>query len=251
MRGLTLAFAAMVASGCGTSIVGDFDGVQWAPAGASFAVLDRHDFLVGGGAPEAVRRSESGMKLHLLLTSAAVDASEHWSVAGPERVQDLKHELATTDGLLLADLPLQRALDGDVFTIRLDGDGSTAGSDGEVSAAAVFGATTLDQLGERGLGDDATVRATFDAVDAPSRGGFVVGRIDVQRARGAEQSGEVATGEVSIDVRIPVSSERLGEANLALARPVMVCAARAGATHAGACRDAPADPYVDETGVVR
>jgi hypothetical protein len=48
-----------------------------------------------------------------------------------------------------------------------------------------------------------------------------------------------------------VTPERLGEANLAVARPVMACAAAAGPTRAAGCKDAIPDAFFDETGLVQ
>lgn len=240
--------ACVAASGCGAVAGGDFDGVPFAPTATSFAVLDRHDFLVSDGSVQAVRRSDAGMKLHLFLTGASLEPEEHWASLPAARVLDTKHRLSTTDGLVITDVPLARALAGESLEIELSDEGATG--TGAFDAALVVGTDSAEALGPRGFGDLVSVRLELESIDAPARGGFVIGRLEVKRARAPGQSGELATGEVTIDLRLPAVPERLGEANLALARPVMACAAQRGPDRAGGCRDVEADPYVDETGVV-
>ncbi len=237
----------LAGAACGAQVSGDYEGVPFAPTGTSFAVLDRHDFLPAGDSVIAVRRSESGRKMHLFFSGAALDTGEAWTQWPSARLLDLKKSVALKDGVLLTNIPLARALDRDAMNVELDQDGTTGSGDFDV---AVVVGDPGDAMGDRGFGDLVTVRATFDVVDAPARGGFVTGQIEVKRARAPGQGGELATGDVTLDFRVPVTAERLGEANLAVVRPVMACAAKAGPTRAASCKDAPPDAFFDETGLV-
>jgi hypothetical protein len=172
--------AVLAGSACGASVTGDYEGVPFSPTATAFAVLDRHDFIASSDQIEAVRRNDAGMRIHLFFTAAPLDASEAWAQWSSSRLLDVKQQLAITDGLVLMNIPLQRAQDGEAFEIELAGEGTTGTGDFD---AAVVVADPSETIGDRGFGDFVTVRATFASVDAPARGGFVAGQVEVKRAR--------------------------------------------------------------------
>jgi hypothetical protein len=98
------------------------------------------------------------------------------------------------------------------------------------------------------IGERSMVTVRIDDVDAKA-GGFISGSIDVTRARSDDQEDDVATGTVTITFNVPVVAERRAKSNLAIARPILVCAAEKGPTRSAGCRDADPEPILDASGL--
>ena len=108
----------------------------------------------------------------------------------------------------------------------------------------------LAEVIDRGLGSKLRVRIDPISLELSKRGGSLSASISFQREREAGQDGDVATGEVVLDFSTSIAPERLAEANLTVAEPVIACMQERGPATTGLCRDVVALPYVDETGVV-
>lgn len=235
LRTLAFAMAGLLSAGCGgVTSTGSFDGVTFAPGPLAFAVVDRHDITPSGGSFLAVSRDESAMKLSLVLSGATADATESWLDYPAERLLSLKKELATLDGLHLHEIPLSKVVVGQ--SVELRGVPEAEGSVAELAADVVVALPEVAQVERQGLGADIAVKLTFERVDL-TPGGVIEGGVELKRARAEGQSGEVATGEVSVQFTAPVVAERLGKSNLAILSPVMGCAAALGPVRAGSCRD--------------
>jgi hypothetical protein len=245
-----LALLALLAgAGCGVSSSGDFDGVPFAPSTTAFAVADRHDLIGSGGSLIAVKRSETQQRLHVFLSAAALDAGVDWRHLTAERLLNLKKEVATVDGLLLTDLPVQAALAGEDLEVTLDETGRRGA--GDFGVEMVVGLPSDELVAEQSFGADVSVKVLFDDVVVEPRGGHVGARVEIKRERAEDQpEGEVATGEVTLTFTAPIAPERMSKSNLSLIAPVMRCAAEAGPAAAGRCRDEPPDPFVDATGTL-
>jgi hypothetical protein len=235
-------------AGCGASSLGSFDGVGFNPSGTVFAVADRHELVASGGSFLAVRRGESAQRIHLFLSGALLSPDEEWRRQPASELLSFKKDLATLDGLLLENIPAPAALAGDDLEVQLDESGRQGS--GDFDAHLVVGLPPEPVLEDQGLGADVSIKVLFDDVVIEPRGGHVNGRIEVKRGRAEGQSGEVATGEVTVTFQAPLAPERLGKSNLSLGAPVMRCAAAAGPVRAGGCRDTTSDPYVDATGTL-
>lgn len=232
-----------LAAGCGFSAEGDFEGVPFSPGSLVFGVADRHDLLRTGGSLIAVRRGDEQQRLTLVFSAASAPTDEDWRLWPADRLLSFKKELAVTDGLLLSGIPLTRAKPGESLEVVLDESGRRGR--GAFQAELVAGLPTSERVAEQGLGSDVSVKILFDAVTVEPRSGSVSGRVEIKRARGEEQGGEVATGEVTLHFTAPLVRERLGKANLTVLEPVMRCAAEMGPVRAGLCRDEPADRFLD------
>ena len=94
-----------LASGCNQP-TGDFDGVAWAPMTTQFAVADRHQIIESQGVLQATQRPEAAQSMTLLLTGALANPHFEWRRSTSRTLLTLRQDLATTDGLLLYDIPL-------------------------------------------------------------------------------------------------------------------------------------------------
>ncbi len=242
----TLVLATLAGAGCNVWIAGDFDGVPFQPGTSVLAVADRHDLLVRDGAALPVLKNRAGQELHLLLTAARVDPGADWLRFPHAKLLDVQRELATRDGLLIKGLSLDRFGDGEPQKAVLDNGVVTGDFDIAVAPALPPAAAVADQ----GFGSRVTVTVTPGMLDAQPRGGALNADIEIKREREAGQDGAVATGAVTITVSSGFVVERVGEANLAVAEPIVRCMAEAGPSTSGACRDESPLPYVDATGVV-
>jgi hypothetical protein len=229
----------------GVTSTGSFDGVTFTPGPLAFAVVDRHDITPSGGSYLAVQREESAMTLSIVLSGAMATATDSWRDYPAERLLSLKKELATLDGLHLHAIPLTRVVAGESLERR--GVPGTEDAVEELQADVVVALPDAANVERQGLGADIAVKLTFDRVDL-SQGGVISGVIELKRARAEGQSGEVATGELSVHFSAPVVTERLGKANLSVVAPVMACAAALGPVRAGSCRDEEALPIVLSSG---
>lgn len=255
MRGLLLLavlpavlLAALGNVGCAIAADGDFDGMPFAPTTSGLAVADRHDIFEVDGALLALRRSEEARTLHVLLSAAYLSPDVEMRREPAQRVLEWRRALASVDGLLLENLPLIAIASGDPL-VAVD-EGAGASGDFDFSLVQAMPAGAYDVEGGRALGRKLTVSVRGTALDEQARGGSVELQVEVRRDRNAGQpASDVAVGEVVLHVSLPLSPERLGKSNLGLMAPVLRCAHATGPARAGSCRDVPADPYLDETGV--
>lgn len=246
-RALPLAaLACVTASACNVWIAGDFDGVPYQPGTSVLAIADRHDLLVRDGAAMPVLKNRAGQHLHLVLTGARVDPGADWLRFPNAKLLDVQRELATRDGLLVKDLSLDRFGDGETQKAVLDNGVVTGDFDIAVAPALPPEATVAEQ----GFGSRITVTITPHVLDAQPRSGSLSADVEIKREREAGQDGAVATGTVTISVSTGFVIERVGEANLAVAEPILRCMAEVGPSTTGSCRDESPLPYVDSTGVV-
>ena len=244
---LTLALTLTVtATGCGIIVNDDFQGVPFAPDSTVLATADTHELLLRGGAVIPVTRPLGQQVLTILLTAARLDVGQEWRRYPTDTLLEIKRELATQDALLLKNIPLDAFARGDSMEALVQ--------DGEQSGAFdVFVGAALppeSEVADRGLGSKVRVRIDPQGLDVPVRGGSLSASISVQREREAGQDGDVATGEVVLSFSSSIHAERLSEANLAVAEPIIACMQQRGPATAGQCRDAKELPYVDETGIV-
>lgn len=250
-RGFVVAAAAAaavlgLAGGCGVSVRGDFDGVPFSPDSTILAVADRHELLNRNGAVVPVLKSRAGQRLHVLLTAARLDPLDDWRRYVAGTLLEVKREISTSDGLLLKDIPLAAFADGDTLTATVEG-GVPAGD------FVVAVGTALPQesvVADQGLGGKLRVTISPRGLDVRPRGGAIQAEIEIQREPEAGQDGELATGNVILGFSASLLPERLTEANLTVAEPVLTCMQDNGPARAAACRDVEPLPYVDETGVV-
>lgn len=243
---LVLATLSALSSSCGVWVSGDFDGVPFVPDTSVLAIADRHDLLVRDGAAIPVLKNRGGQRLHLVLTGARVDPGDDWLRYPTSRLLDLQRSLTTRDGLLLKDLSLDRFGDGD--TLRAVLDNGTVTGDFDIAVAAALPEEGL--VAEQGLGTRITVTIDPRGLDARPRGGSLALDVEIKREREAGQDGEVATGTVNLSLSAGFLPERLGEANLAVAEPILRCMAEVGPGTTGLCRDESPLPYVDASGSV-
>lgn len=231
---------------CGVWVSGDFDGVPYLPDTSVLAIADRHDLLVRDGAAMPVLKNRGSQRLHLVLTGARVDPGDDWLRYPTNRLLDLQRSLSTRDGLLLKNLSLDRFGDGDTLRAVLD-NGAVTG-DFDIAVAATLPEEAL--VAEQGLGTRLTVTVVPRGLDARPRGGSLALDVEIKRERESGQDGEVATGTVNLSFSAGFLPERLGEANLAVAEPILRCMAEVGPSIASVCRDESPLPYVDATGSV-
>lgn len=247
MRGritASIVAAALAQVACGVQVTGDFDGVAFVPDSTVFAVADRHDLLVRDGAVVPVRKTLDGQRLEILLTAARLDVTRDWRTMPADELLDLKRELATSDGLLLQDVPVDEFGDGDRLTALVE-DGVSTG-DFRVAVGQALPADSAVE--DQGLGARITVSIEPLSLEIEPRSGSLSARVEVKRERAAGQRGDVATGAVTLEFSTPLYAERLTEANLSVAEPVLVCMQARGPASAAGCRSADALPIVDETG---
>lgn len=241
-----LAVALLLNTGCGVVVTGDFQGVPFAPDSTVLATADTHELLLRGGSVIPVTRPVGQQGITILLTAARLDVSADWRRYPTDILLEIKRELATEDSLLLKNIPLSVFAEGTAMEALLEEGDQTGDFDVFVGAALPPESEVL----ERGLGSKVRVRLDPKGLDVPVRGGSLSASITIQREREAGQDGDVATGEVILDFSTAIHAERLSEANLTVAEPVVTCMQERGPATAGLCRDVPALPYVDETGVV-
>lgn len=240
------ALACLCASGCNVWIASDFDGVTFLPDTSVLAIADRHDLLVRDGAALPVLKNRAGQRLHLVLTGARVDPGADWLRFPDAQLLDLQRALATRDGLMIKNASLDLFGDGETQEALLDN--GTVSGDFEIAVAPSL--PEAQAVVEQGLGSRVTVTLVPKGMDVQPRGGSLAAEIEIKREREAGQDGEVATGAITISVSAGFLPERLGEANLAVAEPILRCMAEVGPNATGLCRDESPLPYVDSTGVV-
>lgn len=238
--------AACLLGGCGVSVRGDFDGVTFTPDSALLAVADRHDMLLWNGAVVPVLKSDVGQSLHILLTAARVDVEKDWRRSTAQTLLEIQREIATSDGLLLTDIPLASFERGDTMSAVVErgvvrGDFHVA-----VGAERPSEATVADQ----GLGTKLRITLSPRGLDVRARGGSISAEVEIQREREAGQPGDIATGNVQLSFSTSLQPERLGESNLTVAAPILDCMQELGPARGAACKDERPLPYVDETGRV-
>jgi hypothetical protein len=247
LRALVVAIcSAAIAAGCGVGIRGDFDGVPWTPDATILAVADRHDLLDRNGAIIPVRRSDALQRMHLLLTAAWLDPTEDWRRQSADSLLELKRELATSDGLLLKDIPLARFEAGD--TLRANVEGGVVEGDFDVAVGAALPEASVVE--SQGLGSLLRITITPRGGEARPRGGSMSAEVELQREREVGQAGDIATGTVLLSFSASFLPERLAESNLTVAEPVLRCMHEKGPARAGVCRAVDELPYLDETGLV-
>lgn len=244
---LTRAGTALVALvsllGCNQP-VGDFDGVAWAPVTTQFAVADRHQIVASSSGLVATQRPDGQKSLTILLTGALANPHFEWRRSTSRTLLTLRQDLATTDGLLLYDVPLS-ALEAGAELSRHENTGEPD-EPREFEAAIVVEGDVVTADQDRGFGDDLEMTLRIDEVD-PNAFGFVRGSFELKRGRSEGQDGEVATGDVTVPLNLPVVAERRGKANLAVAAPILRCAADKGPARAAACVDTPPDDVPEAT----
>jgi hypothetical protein len=164
----------------------------------------------------------------------------------------VRKDLATHDLLVL------RGIDFD--TMQDDARVLTATtSDADAAVGIARGSGDFDffvgqpvpvDFAEDGLAGRITVELKDNLIvrDEP-RGGRLETTIVVTRERAAGQpASDLAGGEVTLRVAVPLSPERLAEANLAVVDPIARCVAERGPDAGAACARVPAAPVVDERG---
>ena len=229
-----LPWALLATTGCSSAYVeGSFDGLSFQPDRTQMAVADIYPDETPFRAEQRNPREASEQTLSLLFSGARFNTMFDWTRADAATRADLTQDWALHDGLLLENIPLERVKTGEVLDIEMDENGRTG--DGDFSAWWVLALPDDAQIDKQGIGAKSEVQIRFERVNLET-GGLLEGRIELKRSRAAHQSdGEVATGEITLHFSVALMSESLGEANLALARPIFRCAANLGPTRAGAC----------------
>jgi hypothetical protein len=241
---VVFAFVAVVCTGCGVFVSGDFNGVPWNPDATIVVVADRLQLLDREGAVVAVKEGTGAQSLDILLTGARLDPQENWRDTDTDTLLEWKRDLATKDGLLLRGVPLARFEQNDALKAVLDEGQVTGDFDMDISSAL----PPADSVAKQGLGAKMQVTLLPKSISVTSHGGSLSADIEVQRLRETGQDGNVAVGTVDLNFGASFSPERLGEANVSVAAPVLKCAMQLGPERAGECRDAPPEAIVDETG---
>ncbi len=233
-------------SGCVLSS-GDFDGIGFWPNGSTFAVADRNDLVRVNGSLVPTGRVETEKTVSLFMSAAPAQVEEEWRHFSTDTLLQLKKDLSSQDGVLWTRIPMANLVAGAQLEIELDTTGRVSETSSDVYM--VLGPPSATQVEGQGFGH--LVELLLQIEDASTRpGGEIVGSLEIKRGRGEGQSGEVATGEVTLSFRIPVVAERLGKSNLSMAGPIMECAAKAGPTGAGNCQYEPPTGYLGATGLV-
>ena len=232
--------------GCAVSTRGDFDGVRFAPDGSALVIADRHDLLLRDGAVVPVLKSSAARTVHIALSGALLDVGADWRRLPSDELLWLGQQLATHDGLLLKGLPLDRLADGE----RLVSTVVNGVSAGDFDAAVAPALPSEDAVRFQAIGARQTVTLEPVRVESLAAGGSIELSIEVKREREAGQPGEVATGEVTLTLSTTFLPERLAEANLSVAEPILRCMASTGPARGAACKDEKPLPYVDATGSV-
>ncbi len=225
--------------GCAVLTEGSFDDVELQVAATAVAVLDQHDVLQRDGALIPVQRAPRDRRLHLWLSGADLPETEDWQHLDDERLLDVKHQLASNDLLVLRDLSFDDLNDGDDVAAASDDDGS------DFSFALSHRRLENGVVGA-GLGARISVEVEPISVDEE----VFQAKLFVRRARAVDQPpADVVTGEVILSLALALAPERLGEANLAFVAPIAACGQARGPGAAQACKDAPREPIIDESGV--
>ena len=248
---ILLALAAVSSSACAVSVEGDFDGVVFSPTTSAVAILDAHDVFVRDGAFVPVERTRFDKRVQLWLSSASLPGNEEWRRLPSARVLELKRSIADSDVLVLRDIDFDALQDGDTLrATNVDISGANGRGDFTFSLAQHDPFDDLVSNGQEGLGAlvVVTIKATQLRRDDP-RGGQLDAVITISRERAAQQPpSDLATGDVTITVSLPLADERLAEANFAILAPIASCAAAVGSDRAVGCLDTPADDVIDATG---
>lgn len=237
--------SALAATGCGVLVNGDFQGVPWTPDTAVLAVADRQELLTRGGAVVPVLKATGQRALFVLLTAARVNVNDDWRGAPADELLDIKRDLATSDGIFLQGVSLDRFRAGTTMEAVFDNGVVT----GDFGVAVGAGNLSADAVKDHGLASKVRVRIVPKGIDEQPHGGSMSADVEVQRERNAGQAGNVATGTVNLSFSTALLPERLGESNLTVAAPILACMAKLGAGRAAECQTVAAAPLVDETGV--
>lgn len=248
----TMALVVSAAGGCAVGVEGDFDGVAFAPAQSVQAVLDSHVILERRGALIPVERARSSMTVDLWLSAATVPENDAWRELPSDRLLDVKKDLAIHDLLVLRGIDFDTMQDNarvlTATTSDADADAGIARGDGDFGF--FIGQPVPGDFAEDGLASRITVELKDNLIvrDAP-RGGRLETTIVVTRERAAGQpASDLAGGEVTLRVAVPLGPERLAEANLAVVDPIARCVAERGPDAGAACARVPAATVVDERG---
>lgn len=212
---------------------GSFDGVPFQPDQTVLAVVDQTDVVVLDGTPVAVLRNAGEERLTLLLSGAFAVPGDDWLRLDSAARLELKHRLATSDGIFLENIPLAEAAGGEPLSVPLGEEGRVG--QGAFAAYLVIGRPEREDVAAQGLGSRVEVELRLDPMPADDQS-RISGEVEIKRGRGDAQEGEVATGSVTLRFSAAPVPERRGESNLQLARPVVLCAAEAGPVRAGRCR---------------
>ncbi len=219
----------------GCAVEGDFLGTPFAPVNTMLAVVDRHELVEVNGALVPSLRPAPAHTLSLVLTAARENPGAEWRREPAEALTELRTDLATRDGVYLHLVPVQPLLDDGSYTVWFDRD------EANDRHGLVQGYTPPPPLGESvPLGGAIRLTLTVDDMD-PQAGGHLDGNLDIESRHADDQFGHRAVGIVSIPLAIPVVAERVGKANLAVALPILACAAAAGTDRGAGCADE--DPW--------
>lgn len=231
---------------CAVGVEGDFDGVPFDPGPTVMAVADRNDLSVQNGAVLPVGRADDDERLHVLFTAASLDTDRHWLGMSGTALGDITRALATSDGLLLLDVPLGRFADGERLSAVLE-DGRLSG---DFAFAVGMAWPEAETARDQAIGSKIRLALEPRGLELSRRGGSIAADITITREREAGQGGDVATGRFTLRFSAGLKPERLTEANLAVAIPVLQCMQALGPGRAATCAHARPLPVVDETGRV-
>jgi hypothetical protein len=234
---------------CAVGVEGTFGDLGFSPQATAVAILDENDLLWRNGAVLPVARPRAQKKIHVWMTSEAVDPFVDWRFLSGSLLADLRTRLALSDLLVVEGLDYDALGDGKILRAH-DDDGR---SSGDFSFSLSHRALHQDAptLETSGLGARVSVAAAAERVeDGDPRGGHLRVTFVVSRERAAGQPpGDLVTGEVTLTLDTTFAPERLAEANLALVAPIAACGARGGPLSSGECADEPARPIVDGSGL--
>jgi len=220
-------------------VEGTFDEVAYNPRGLEFAVADRHTILRIDGQNIASRRPEGQISLSVFFSATrGANPNDAWRRYNANALSDIRRQLATRDGLLLTGISAERAATFMPLSATLEGGEQRGDFDFYVAAG-----DALEQS-QRGLGDTIEVTVSFTRAD-DRVDGRIEGEVFIDRRAGDDQPADVNTGTVSFPFSLPLSPERLTKQNLAIAAPVLRCAAQNGPSRSSACVSVDEDPTED------
>jgi hypothetical protein len=256
VAGAVIVVAAAVGGGCAVNVEGDFSGISFSPTQTAVAVLDTHEILVRRGALVPVERPRALIQTTIWLSSATVPTTDVWRHLPAERIADIKKDLALSDLLLLQNINFDTLQDGDVLTAQtgpVDAEEGRARGGGDFAFFLGQRPTPDDGgglLSNNGLGGKVTVEIEASRLERDGSVGELQADVRITRERAATQPASgIAVGTVTLSLSLPLSPERLAEANLAMVAPVARCAAERGPDGAGACAAVVDDDVIDATGV--
>ncbi len=255
LSGVVVGAAVVAGSGCAVSVSGDFGGFTFQPTQTAVAVLDTHEILERRGALVPVERPRSLIETTIWLSAANVPTTEAWRHLPADRIADIKKDLALSDLIVVQGVDFDSLQDGDVLTASTNAGDADAGRARGVGDFEFFMSQSDkgeqgDLLSSNGLGGKITIELEASRLERDGNIGELQAELRVTRERAASQpAAGVATGTVTLGLSLPLSPERLAEANLAMVAPIARCAAERGPGGAGACAAVSDDPVIDATGV--